>query len=176
MICAPETLSSGNCIFLKNLLRKFCGLRMHAHDATHGMQFTNETLHCVVLFAVPIRDERTDGDGRSSVTTATRTSVAFVCHSPSSGVAQACARTARTAIHPRSTHARVCRCAKTHSFSPTKPCYHFWVFTFPISRSQPWNGPHRSTKRSISIAKSARTLTPNSSLEIDFLRPRFRRG
>jgi hypothetical protein len=34
---------------------------MHAPDATHGMQFTNETLHFVVLFAVPIRDERTDG-------------------------------------------------------------------------------------------------------------------
>jgi hypothetical protein len=30
-------------------------------------------------------------------------------------------------------------------------------------RSQPWNGPHRSTKRSTSTAKSARTPTPSSN-------------
>jgi hypothetical protein len=47
--------------FLKNLLRKFCGARVGAPDATHCMRFTNETLHFVVLLAVPIRDRRTDG-------------------------------------------------------------------------------------------------------------------
>jgi hypothetical protein len=66
---------------------------------------------------------------------------------------------------------RVTRRHKTKQFSsrtiffPQKPCYCLWAATFRFSRSLPWNGQHHSTRKSISIAKSARTPTLNSSLQ-----------
>jgi|SRR5450631_1422795 hypothetical protein len=60
--------------------------------------------------------------------------------------------------------------------SPMNSCYSLRAPQFPISRSHPWNGSHRNTKKSISTAKSARTPTPNCSFSLsNVLRPRFHR-
>src|SRR6185295_7711989 len=68
-------------------------------------------------------------------------------------------------LHPHSSHfsLQLFRHITIRFFPASRVCYAAQVAELFSKEPQPWNGSPRSTKKSISTAKSARTPTPNSN-------------